>query len=274
MEPSRRAYPVAPANSAHHARRGSRPRILYVFFRGLIHYLKICTVHSRGIIHRDIKPANVVYTEDRLTVKLIDFGIAHYTPPASEGVDPSSPFSEKDLTRRLGTPSFLSPEVAWWPAQDSDLSSLPLYANHLPDSATNPKALQVPSTQPPVTTAVDIWALGVTLYCFLFGVLPFKVTPTENDNAYRTEYALYLIIMALEWYPGQYIASDQIPTAGRYPPKSHNTFPVIRLLDRMLQKDPAHRMSLQEVKVCTTASYIASVGSWTIVISLDSRRSR
>ncbi|KAF5321012.1 hypothetical protein D9619_001892 [Psilocybe cf. subviscida] len=205
-------------------------------------------LHSQGIIHRDIKPANVVYTEDRHTVKLIDFGIAHYTPPASEGVDPSSPFSEKDLTRRLGTPSFLSPEVAWWPAQDSDLSSLPSYASHLQESATNPKTLQVPPKQPPVTTAVDIWALGVTLYCFLFGVLPFKVSPTENDNAYRTEYALYLIIMALEWYPGEYIASNQIPTAGRYPPKSHNTFPVIHLLDRMLQKDPGNRISLQEVK--------------------------
>lgn len=206
-------------------------------------------MHSRGIIHRDIKPANVVYTEDRLTVKLIDFGIAHYTPPASEPADPNSPFSEKDLARRQGTPSFLSPEVAWWAAQESDLAALPPYSSNLPESALNPKALKVPASQPRITPAVDIWALGVTLYCFLFGVLPFKVSPTDNDNAYRSEYALYLIIMALEWYPGEHIASNQIPTAGRYPSKAHNTYPIIHLLDRMLQKDPTTRISLQDIKV-------------------------
>ncbi|KAI0248910.1 kinase-like domain-containing protein [Lactifluus subvellereus] len=39
--------------------------------------LTVAPVHFQGIIHRDIKPANLMWTSDRRTVKISDFGVAH-----------------------------------------------------------------------------------------------------------------------------------------------------------------------------------------------------
>ena len=51
-------------------------RIGYQIIRGL-HYL-----HSFGIVHRDLKPENIVmYYDDSLTIRLIDFGLARNMHP-------------------------------------------------------------------------------------------------------------------------------------------------------------------------------------------------
>jgi len=105
-------------------------------------------VHHQGIVHRDIKPANLLLTEDH-RVKISDFGVSHHC----EG-DISN---EVTLAQTAGTPAFFAPELC-----------------------AGSKG------QYPITKAIDIWALGVTLYCFVYGKIPFHA---------QTEYDLYEAIL-------------------------------------------------------------------------------
>ncbi|KAL2365595.1 hypothetical protein RJZ56_001472 [Blastomyces dermatitidis] len=56
-------------------------------------------LHERNIVHRDIKPENILLVDDRLTVKLADFGLAKI-------------IGEDSFTTTLcGTPSYVAPEI-------------------------------------------------------------------------------------------------------------------------------------------------------------------
>jgi Tol biopolymer transport system component/predicted Ser/Thr protein kinase len=68
--------------------------------------------HRQGIVHRDLKPGNVMLTKSG--VKLLDFGLAKATAPASDAFALSSlPTREKELTVEgtiLGTVQYMAPE--------------------------------------------------------------------------------------------------------------------------------------------------------------------
>ena len=83
----------------------------------------LAALHQAGIIHRDLKPENIllVHQGDRLSVKLLDFGVVKFLP-----VDRSVPGPEPASGTFVGTPRYMAPEQAAGAAVDhrADLFAL------------------------------------------------------------------------------------------------------------------------------------------------------
>lgn len=110
---------------------------------------------------------------------------------------------EKELAETAGTPAFFAPELCY--AGDSC------------------------GKRPRISKAIDVWALGVTLFCFIFGQCPFTAS---------TEFELF----------------DTIPTQPlTFPSVDQVGFQIDDdlkdLLCKLLEKNPEKRITLDQVKV-------------------------
>ncbi|KAF9192087.1 hypothetical protein BGZ51_006279 [Haplosporangium sp. Z 767] len=149
-----------------------------------------------------------------------------------------------ELAKTAGSPAFFAPELCYTSEFPSALSpsasaSQSSFTASTPTTMTRtnssglPGALSVKSNghhgpRPPITKAIDIWALGVTLYCFVYGRCPFVA---------ETEFELFNIIPRKELS-----LEDSIPGRDFVDANLRD------LLSRLLEKDVFKRITLKEVK--------------------------
>lgn len=153
-------------------------------------------LHSKGIIHRDIKPSNLLINSNG-NVKISDFGIS-YSFDLRLG--------EMELAKTAGTPAFLAPELC-----------------HIDGTS-----------MASVSHKIDIWALGVTLYCMIFGKLPFNA---------ESEYLLFDVINhqdvpfpdTSKWSHAKTLSDTQMSS-------------VKSIIIDMLTKDPSKRIDIAAIK--------------------------
>jgi non-specific serine/threonine protein kinase/serine/threonine-protein kinase len=117
----------------------------------LVIFRAVCSAvayaHQKLIIHRDIKPSNILVTADG-TPRLLDFGIAKLLNPDlhTQAVEHTA------TSMRLLTPQYASPEQVRGDA---------------------------------VTTATDVYLLGVLLYELLTGQRPYQITSSAPHEIFR-----------------------------------------------------------------------------------------
>ena len=107
--------------------------------------------HGQLIVHRDLKPSNILVTADG-TPKLLDFGVARLLEPAEDS-DGTATADPTTIGLRALTPEYASPE-------------------------------QLRGER--VTTAADVWALGVLLYRLLAGRHPYRFESRSPIEVERT----------------------------------------------------------------------------------------
>ncbi len=113
-------------------------------------FLQVCSAvqfaHQRLIIHRDIKPGNILVTKQG-DPKLLDFGIAKILDPsATENLGAAATLFQ------VLTPGYASPE-------------------------------QIKGE--PITTASDVYSLGVVLYELVTGKSPYRIASTASHEISR-----------------------------------------------------------------------------------------
>lgn len=194
-------------------------------------FIQICTAvqyaHQNLIVHRDLKPANILVSDDG-TPKLLDFGIAKLLHTEEQQAGPA-------LTRvadRLLTPEYASPEQI-------------LGGN--------------------VTTASDVYSLGVVLYELVCGLRPYRVPPSHSQLELERSICLsdpekpsssMVRAVASGELPVNEIAQARCSSIDRLPRLL--TGDIDAIVMRALRKEPQHRYSSVEHLIEDLRRYLSS----------------
>lgn len=195
-------------------------------------------LHYEGVVHRDIKPANLLWSKDH-RVKISDFGVSYFGRPIREEESgelvPESEARDFDddleLAKTVGTPAFFAPELCY---------------------------TDIDEKQPRISEQIDIWSLGVTLYCLVYARIPFLA---EDEFQMFKKIAKEPVLIPRRRLKPVNTQHSPVSTSfyhsnnnrGPYRDDSAPTYEDVDedlqdLLRRMLTKDPLKRIRLREVK--------------------------
>ncbi|KAF2690801.1 kinase-like protein, partial [Lentithecium fluviatile CBS 122367] len=196
-------------------------------------------LHYQNVIHRDIKPANLLVTENH-RIKISDFGVS-YLGRRRRADDTSGDQSESDaqtvdeaieLAKTVGTPAFYAPELCH---------------------------TELDIDQPKIGPEIDLWALGVTLFCLIYGRVPFHdnnqwllMRHITDDEPYISKYRLKPVAEGSSSRPSSHGRLSQSMMSSKRAPHDLEYEEVDEdlrnLLHRLLAKNPQDRISIGDIK--------------------------
>lgn len=176
-------------------------------------------LHFQGVIHRDIKPANLLISDDD-TVKISDFGVS-LAATGADDEDGLDSVDEVELAKTAGTPAFFAPEIC---LGNEAFERFQLKREDLFKGSS-------------ISFMIDIWALGVTLYCLLFGMLPFI-------SSYELELFEKIVNDPVKYPSYAEIRANNVSQVSSE--EEYNA--AIDLLDALLQKNPMKRITIAQIK--------------------------
>ncbi|CAI6338604.1 unnamed protein product [Periconia digitata] len=195
-------------------------------------------LHYQNVIHRDIKPANLLQTMDG-RIKISDFGVSYLgRRPVDEGNGEQSESDAHDaddaveLAKTVGTPAFYAPELC-----NTDLEA----------------------ETPQIDHKIDIWALGVTLYCLIYGRVPFHdknqwllMKRIADEEPYVSRFRLKPVADDTSSRPNSHGRMFNTLTTSRRAPHDLDyeelDDDLLNLFEKLFIKDPRKRITIQEIK--------------------------